>query len=180
MGAANSRCGFSAGFRAVRASVPQSIPRRHPFIPLAGIERRRLTRVRAPTTPTSDHRPSANVSGTVVPDREPPTCDYFQKSESVLIRVARDPTPCACGRASVLESCREDGPCTVPRVPSSGKTKAETLSFFRERSCCGPAKDRSAPPAVDHFLSRVQAAKDQQPNPRKRTAHSSVNEIITA
>src|SRR5262249_46152189 len=32
-GAANSRCGFSAGFRAVRASVPQPIPLRRPLHP---------------------------------------------------------------------------------------------------------------------------------------------------
>jgi hypothetical protein len=32
----------------------------------------------------SDHRPSANVSGTVVRNRGPPICDFFQKAESNL------------------------------------------------------------------------------------------------
>jgi len=41
----------------------------------------------APTTPTaSDPRPSGNVSGSAVSDRDPPIRDYFQKTESDLTR----------------------------------------------------------------------------------------------
>jgi hypothetical protein len=39
----------------------------------------RLTQVRSRTTDTPDHRPSGNVSGTAVSDRDPPIRDYFSK-----------------------------------------------------------------------------------------------------
>jgi len=53
---------------------------------LAGIERRRSTRVRAPTTPTLRPSTIRTVSGSAVRDRDPPPRDIPRKKLRILSR----------------------------------------------------------------------------------------------
>jgi hypothetical protein len=46
------------------------------------------------TTRTADHRPSRNVSGSAVRDRDPPICEFFQRTKAIRHgALPRLPTP---------------------------------------------------------------------------------------